>query len=218
MKRFALAVCLGVVGLSLAATGCAAASDEGASSQADVVDEAPLTVDNFLTHPRIVAVRKDVAEIDRATLKKERRGDLCEFGEDFREKSADDSGKIRKVAFRAGTDHGVYTTTLYYGASGKPRFAFETSGYWMFDSDGEVADGADPPTREFKRETRVYFNEAGQRFFEVVREVSWRSGEPEVKIDTAPYAAPAADAAFDVDPAWETDPAGAYAAEPDCFE
>jgi hypothetical protein len=130
----------------------------------------------------------------------------------WREKYAGPGGRVRKAAFHDAGDHGWGSTTLYYSEKGKVRFAFVDRGGWS-------------GLEDWKIQKRVYFNEAGERFFEVHRKVVWEgsteegepTGAPEPDVSKAPDSKPEAGKEFDLDEGWEKNPAQAYDAPPECF-
>ncbi len=112
-------------GVALAFGGCASSTDAGvASDQSNLTAQQPITLNNYLTHPRIVAVRNVVAEIDRLPLtKKENPG--CDGSNT---KFSDDAGKIRHLVEDGGEDGTFGRSDAYYDASGKLRFFLNVSG------------------------------------------------------------------------------------------
>lgn len=162
MKRLVALVAL-VIALPLAA--CAAPSagdandDSPASSEDAVTEREPIKLTNWVSHPKIVQVRKVVQEIDAARaarrFKSARKENLCPdgIGEDYRVQVKDRSGKVRMLELASGSDDSYGTRTLYFDAKGKLRF--------VFDASSDVHQNA--------REQRIYFGDDGAPIWEVVR-------------------------------------------------
>jgi len=144
--------------LALALAACA-----GPSSDADAATEsvgelnasAPITMQNWLTHPKIAAVRAVVNDIDIADFAPETKT-LCEesgHGETERTKMTDAHLVIRELVVAMGSEDSARTDSYYYDAAGTLRFAFRTHN----DVHGN------------QREYRVYFDETGARIWEINR-------------------------------------------------
>lgn len=182
-------IVLGTFALSLAiaSVGCASPSsstDDIETGSEAVTAGAEINVKNWLTHPKIVAVRKDVNEIDKAARTKKfkvaRKDDLCEgTGEASREKVTDQKGNIRRLTLEAGSDDSFQTDTVYYNDNGSLRFVFLR--------------GSDVFGRA--RETRVYFDQDGGRLFQVIREANevHEPGTFEPDLSKAPWTLEAED-------------------------
>lgn len=135
-----------------ALTGCAANTDgDTASASDEVVADAPITLANFLTHPKIKAIRAQVTEIEGLALTKATNPGCDGYNEKF----TDAGGKIRKLVTVGGEGGFEGSSTVYYSAAGAPIF--------MFNREADLT-GAKPQLRE----TRVYFG-ATDILWQVVR-------------------------------------------------
>ncbi len=143
--------------LALALVACAgnASNDETNTSIGEVNVTAPLTLANWISHPKIVAVRNEVEATNKAGYKSESKT-LCKdsgIGESERTKLTDPSGKIRELVLAGGSEDSAATTHYYYDANGKLRFVFTT----VNDVHGN------------QTEYRTYFDSAGEQFWSVTR-------------------------------------------------
>jgi hypothetical protein len=149
--------------------GCAGSTvpgDETSSGDEALSASAPITLHNWLNHPKIVAVRKQVEAIEASHLQTEKK-ELCKdepVGEFERDKGTDASGKIRKLVLQVGGEDGAMIDTYYYDASGKMIFVFETQN----DVHGNSS------------EERVYFDASGARLWDVYRNAHDPHNNPDV--------------------------------------
>ena len=171
MKALTLALVLA----AFTAVGCAATSDDHAEvASGEVNAAAPITLQNWLTHPKIVAVRDVVNEIDSAPENKfeSESQTLCEdsgHGEMERTKLTDASGVIRELVLSYGSEDSAQIESHYYDARGKLRFVFTTRN----DVHGNST------------ELRTYFDESGNRIWEVSRHAFDENLNPDIQ--AAPY-------------------------------
>jgi hypothetical protein len=169
---------VGLLGLTACAGGSRAedttvGGDQAITASPSTLAE-PITLANWLTHPAIVEVRNEVNGIDASQLKTDKRT-MCAnegVGEFERDKSADASGKIRKLVIQDGNEDGAGVTNYYYDEAGKLRFVFQTEN----DVHGNAS------------EMRVYFDATGKRIWDVFRSASDPENKP--NIAKAPYVAP----------------------------
>lgn len=198
MKSFSLTA-LALV--ALAAVGCAQTSDEDVSSaEGQATSSAPITIRNWMTHPKIVAVRKIVNMIDASKYESESKTGLCGdsgHGESERTKITDDKGRIRELVLAGGSEDSAETDSHYYDANGKLRFIFTTRNDVHGNSD----------------EIRTYFDETGARIWDVRRHAFSPDFTPD--LEHAPYEVIATENASPVDPAVLT-PAIRYDAPEQC--
>lgn len=159
---FALPVVVGLFlgGCSESVSDDAVAGDESAATASDAI-----TLANYVSHPKIKAVRAEVAAIDAANYKK----DFNPGCDGNNSKWTDSSGKIRKVLSEGGEGDGSGSTTAYYGTNGKLRFLFFT--FTGVNETGGVTTS----------QGRVYFDANGLPFWQVSREASSpNSSEPDI--------------------------------------
>lgn len=133
-------------------------ADDAASSANDLSASSAITLKNWLNHPKIVAVRKEVAAVDALKITPEKK-ELCQdsgIGEFERDKSTDTTGTIRELVLQLGGDDGARIETHYYDAKGTLRFVFAT--------DNDVHGNSS--------EERTYFDETGTQIFQVNRSAS----------------------------------------------
>lgn len=199
MKPLALAA-LALV--ASAVTGCAAASSDDVGEAATEVKAGRVTLANWETHPKIVAVRDLVNEID-ATKKyeAESKTDLCAesgHGEMERTKVTDQHGVIRELVLSFGSEDSTEIASHYYDAKGRLRFVFTTR--------NDVHGNAD--------ELQTYFDETGERVWDVRRHASSKDTSL-ADLEHAPYEAVAAQKTAKLDPAVLT-PADRYEAPEQC--
>ncbi len=161
--------------VAAALTGCA--SDPVGEDSADVTGaatvsaSAPITLANYVSHPRIKAIRDQVAAVDGLRLTKATNPG-CDGSND---KLTDASGKIRKLVMTGGEGGFEGTTTVWYSETGKALFAFSKEA----DLTGEQT--GDTKTARLT-EFRVYFDADGKTLFQAVREGS--GTEIEVALQT----------------------------------
>ncbi|MBX3229046.1 MAG: hypothetical protein KIT84_01810 [Labilithrix sp.] len=167
---------LAVVALGLALAACAGSSsdaDNAGVSVGEVNADAEITMANWISHPKIVEVRRIVEEIDVAsfaTVTKE----LCEgstHGELERTKLTDAHGVVRELVIGSGSEDSAQTDSYYYDAAGTLRFAFLTHA----DVHGNQS------------ELRVYNDAAGHRIWEVSRAIWIGDEDPTTEITNAPF-------------------------------
>lgn len=170
MKKLTLAA-VAAFAFALAACAGTSTSEEAGVAVGEVNASAEITMQNWITHPKIVAVRKAVEEIEAARFAPETKK-LCEdagHGEFDRTKMTDAHLTVRKLVIGTGSDDSAGVDSYYYDAAGTLRFAFLTY--------NNVHGG--------KSELRVYFDESGKLLWEVSRSI-W---DPTFKgdITKAPY-------------------------------
>jgi hypothetical protein len=205
MKALSLAA-LALVAFSAVACASKTSSDETAEvATGEVNTTAAITIENWLTHPKIVAVRDVVNEIDAASendLKTESKAakELCEesgHGEMERTKLTDPSGVIRELVLGYGSEDSAQTESHYYDKAGKLRFVFTTKN----DVHGNSS------------EMRTYFDESGARIWDIYRHAF--DENLNANVQTAPYELPSAESKAEIDPAVFT-PAERYNAPAQC--
>jgi hypothetical protein len=174
LARFA-----GTLLLALSIPACAAQSSDAPEATHDALTaSAPITLGNWLGHPKIVEIRR-IAEgvesgIAAGTLtKQERDFPNCDNGDIHRAKFTDEHGVIRKLVMVYGGEDGGGDITYVYDAAGKPRFYFQRN-------ESQAAAQPKPDITEF----RVYVDVEGQKFWQVMRE-----GVGDA-INTAPFSIP----------------------------
>jgi len=188
--------------VALAAVGCArpSSNEDVAAAEGEVSTTAPITIQNWLTHPKIVAVRKIVNTIDASKFESESKTGLCGdsgHGESERTKITDDHGRIRELVLAGGSEDSAETDSHYYDANGKLRFIFTTRNDVHGNSD----------------ELRTYFDETGARIWDVRRHAFSQTFQPD--LEHAPYEAVSAEDKSQIDPAVLT-PAVRYDAPEQC--
>jgi hypothetical protein len=174
--------------IAFAAIGCAgsSSSEDVAAAQGEVSAQKPITLGNWLTHPKIVAVRDIVNEIDASKYASESKTGLCAdsgHGESERTKVTDDKGVIRELVLAFGSEDSATIESHYYDAKGKLRFIFTTHN----DVHGN------------SEELRTYFDETGARIWDVRRHAFSESFNPD--LERAPYEAVATENEAPLDPA-----------------
>jgi hypothetical protein len=153
-SSFAVAAFLALV--SFSAVGCAAGTDASDdANEAAAMTAGPITIGNFLNHPKIKEVRAEVAAVDAAKLTAEKKTRSCDDLEGTVTKASDEGGKIRKLTDAWGASDGDGTTTYYYDASGRLRFVFD------------VLESAPADDSLTVFETRSYFDASGHLVFQV---------------------------------------------------
>ena len=122
----------------------------------------PVTADNWLKHPKTIAVRniyKSVEDgISSELFKVERRAfEYCEpYADVSRAISTRRDGLVRKYQYEGGSDDSAIKVSHYYDDRGTLRFVLASGG---------AVNGT-------KVEYRVYFDEAGKRFWHDYRLVA----------------------------------------------
>jgi hypothetical protein len=194
------------------AIGCAASSESADdSSSSDLTSAAPVTLGNFLNHPKIKEIRAEVAAVDAAKLAtaSEKEGPCPDDDVDQTvTKGTDDGGKIRKLIVAWGGSDGDGTTSYYYDAAGHLRFVFDHSETTPANDSMLVI------------ESRVYFDAAGNRIFDVEKVGKGTISHPP-NMDNAPFSLPNDKAQvpttpFEVLPELQTDPGSFYNTPPNC--
>lgn len=188
--------------VALAAVGCGApgGSEDVRAAQGEINQSAPITLANWLTHPKIVAVRDIVDEIDASPYASESKTGLCADagrGETERTKLTDDKGVIRELVLAFGSEDSTAIESHYYDATGKLRFIFTTQNDVHGNSD----------------ELRTYFDASGARIWDVRRHAFSASFDPD--LEHAPYEAVATENESPLDPAVFT-PGARYDAPARC--
>lgn len=161
--------------LALSSVACASTSDDTASGISDLSASAstPITLANWISHAKIVAVRNEVNAIDAAKYASESK-ELCGggVGESERTKLVDGNGTLRKYVTGGGSEDSAGTTTLYFDARGTVRFQFTTRS----DVHGNTW------------EDREYYSETGDIFWMVTRHAF--DEKLNADITKSPYEAP----------------------------
>ncbi|MFO0738853.1 MAG: hypothetical protein U0270_23340 [Labilithrix sp.] len=200
MKTFSLAA---LALIAVAAFGCANNAGEGddmATAAGEVNATAPITIGNWLTHPKIVAVRDIVNAIDASEYASESKTELCQdsgHGESERTKLTDENGVIRELVLSSGSEDSAQIESHYYDANGKLRFIFTTRN----DVHGN------------SNELRTYFDETGARIWDVRRHAFSATFNPD--LEHAKYEPVATEDRSEIDPAVFT-PAVRYDAPKQC--
>jgi hypothetical protein len=191
------------VGLSLA-TACSQTSSDDVSAgteSAIVTTNEAITIDNWRTHPVILAVNGAAKEIEAGIttgqITPSKTSNLCDgSAHDHREKGVDAAGRVRELKLVRVTKGGHGETEIFFfDGSGVPLSFIVTEG---------------PVFGGFTRQVLVYWN-AGVRTWEVDRSVDTKVnpflGEVPWKIPGASFPIPADVLAH---------PASAYDAPPNC--
>lgn len=148
-------------------------ADRAEVAAAEVNAEAEITMANWITHPKIVEVRRLVEETDAATYTPV-TATFCAAstrGEFERTKLVDTRGVVRELVIGSGSEGGASTDSYYYDAAGTLRFAFLTHN----DVHGNQS------------ETRVYNDASGRRIWEVARAIWVGDEDPTTEITKAPF-------------------------------
>lgn len=191
--------------VALTAVGCAANAEAddvstaaGEASELEASD--PITIQNWLRHPKIEEVRAIVDAIDAADYEAESKMDLCVesgHGESERTVLVDGDGVIRELVLASGSEDSFEIHSHYYDAQGRLRFVLKTRN----DVHGS------------SWEYRTYFDETGARIWDVSRSASTEAFHPD--LEHAPYEVVADEAKSDLDPTLAT-PAVRYDAPEQC--
>jgi hypothetical protein len=149
MFRHAILGALSVV-ITLGLVGCAGNADDAAADEGNFTAQEPITLENFIQHPRIKEIRDIVVKVEDAKLpSKDNPG--CDGSTT---KFTDPQGRIRKLFEIGGESSTLGQTTKYYDEAGKLRFVFI-----------EVSDlEATAPTQR-----RIYLDENSKVIWEVIR-------------------------------------------------
>jgi hypothetical protein len=119
VKRTAMAV--------IASAGILAAAEP-------IAAQTQITGSNWMNHPRIVAIREIVVEIDSLITKGSLKSKKTEQGysgpyiDDMRQAFFDSKGKIRKLVTSGGSEDSSLTFTSYYDKDGRLRFVYIVGG------------------------------------------------------------------------------------------
>jgi hypothetical protein len=177
MRRFTLLLVLSV---AAALAGCASKTDSSPDSAgADLSAAQPITLANFINHPKIQEVRAEVAAVDAAALTDEKKDVTCDpqSGTSAREKWTDGSGKIRRLEERFSGEDGDGSLTWTYDASGRLRFIFRVLNTTPANGSLSVD------------ERRVYFDATGASIWEVARVGHGTVAHPP-NMEQSPYTQP----------------------------
>lgn len=158
----------GLAFLALTAVACADAApgDDVASATGEVNATAPITLQNWISHPKIVAIRDMVDAIDAKDLPSESK-ELCQdsgHGETERTKLTDGSGKIRELVDSFGSEDSAQIESHYYDTNGVLRFVFITR--------NDVHGNAE--------ESRAYFDASGDQIWSVYRHAFAEDLNPDI--------------------------------------
>jgi hypothetical protein len=139
------------IALCLVLGGCASdGSDDAAPGAESEMVAAPITLDNWLAHPKIKAIRKEVTAIEASTLT-EAVNPGCDT---VAKKYTDPSGRIRKLTRLGGEGFGAFSHTTYVRENGKALFTFMTNHLFEEKTGSEM---------------RIYYDVAGKQIWQVVR-------------------------------------------------
>ena len=174
--------------IALAAVGCAGSADSEdiRATQGEVKAEKAITLGNWMTHPKIVAVRNIVDDVDSSKkYVSESKTGLCAnsgHGETERTKVIDEVGAIHELVLAFGSEDSTTIESHYYDAKGKLRFIFITHDDVHGNSD----------------ELRTYFDETGARIWDVRRHAFSQTSNPD--LERAPFEAVATENESPLDP------------------
>lgn len=189
------------------AVGCVASADADADSAAaaDLSASGPITLGNFVNHPKIKAIRAEVAAVDAAKLTIASKDNSCPNAdaEGTVTKSTDQAGVVRKFVDAWGGSDGDATTTYYFDAGGHLRFVYDVS-------ETAPASGA-----LYVVDSRVYFDELGAKIFEVKQEGRGTTAHPP-SMANRPFALPANGEGALLNDAIKADPKAYFDAAPKC--
>jgi hypothetical protein len=193
------------VAATIAAAGCASSMDDAAAdTSADLTASGPITLGNFINHPKIKEIRAEVAAVDAAKLTRAKKDAVACPDSDIEEswtKFTDEAGTIRKFGDSWGGSDGDGTTTYYYDAAGHLRFVFDVLESAPADDSLHVTD------------TRVYFDAAGARIFEVAQAGDGTTAHPPA-MASRPYKLPTAPE--EIDPELVSSPGTFFDSPPKC--
>jgi hypothetical protein len=202
MLRFGIAVL--ACSFAAALVGCAGSEKPAAEGDAQLTAAgatSPITIRNWMSHPKIAEIRSLVHTVDSTQMAVARRDNLCEgIGESSREKRTDGAGTVRKLVLEGGADDSAASQTYYYDAAGHIRFAFEAG--------GDVHGGA--------YERRVYFAADGARIWEVDRSARTPDMKGEPDLTKAPFVVPDPETTLEILPAVISEPKAAFDAPSLC--
>lgn len=163
----------GLALLALSIAACASNTDANATDEAtgELSAAAPITIDDWISHPKIVEIRNIVDAIDAKDLPSESK-ELCQdsgHGEMERTKLTDDSGKIRELVDSFGSEDSAQIESHYYDTNGVLRFVLITR--------NDVHGNAE--------ESRAYFDASGAQIWSVYRHAFAENLNPDIA--NAPY-------------------------------
>lgn len=162
MSSTKLALALVLAASLLALSGCASSTEESANDEdidatsEEVTASAPLTIDNWVNHPRIVEVRKIAQAVDALKLTSEK---LVGCNDVTYVTSKDASKHRRKLVETQELGMEALSTTAYYDDKGILRFVF----------DRVAAKNAQGKVTKIV-ETRTYLDAKANPFWAVVRD------------------------------------------------
>src|SRR5262249_34334604 len=154
-------------------------SVEADVASADLTAATPITLGNFLSHPKIKEIRAEVAAVDAAKLTTVQRDASCP-DEDVTAsyaKSTDGGNKVRKLVTSWGGSDGDGTSTYYYDAAGRLRFELD------------ITETAPASGALIVDELRVYYDATGARIFDVSKAGRGTTAHPP-NMDKAPLRRP----------------------------
>ena len=164
------------IAVATVAMGCAASPDTSgpATGEAFTSGASPITLANYVSHPTITAIRRQVQAIAGMALEKQTHSG-CDGSND---KFTDSHGRIRKVVETGGEGGLDGETSVYYDERGKPIFEFHIDADWTGGKTNGATDVASVA------EWRVYFTaDSGATIFEAIREGIAK--DPHVGLTTA---------------------------------
>jgi hypothetical protein len=190
-----------------AAVGCSAPvdSDSASAAAADLSASGPITLGNFVTHPKIKAIRAEVAAVDAAKLTSASKDLDCPEADGVENltKSTDEASVVRKFVDAWGGSDGDSTTTYYFDAGGHLRFVYD------------VTETAPASGALYVVDSRVYFDELGAKIFEVKQEGKGTTAHPPAMANR-PYQLPANGEGALLSQAIEADPKAYFDGPPKC--
>jgi hypothetical protein len=194
-----------------AAVGCSAPidadSDSTGAAAADLSASAPITLGNFVSHPKIKAIRAEVAAVDAAKMTSASK-DLSKVcpeadGSENLTMSTDEANVVRKFVDAWGGSDGDSTTTYYFDAGGHLRFVYD------------VTETAPASGALYVVDSRVYFDELGAKIFEVKQEGKGTEAHPPAMANR-PYQLPANGEGAILSDAIEANPKAYFDGPPKC--
>jgi hypothetical protein len=184
---------------ALTTVGCAAgASDDAEASEAAALTAAPVTLQNFLTHPKIKEVRAEVAAVNAASLTTVQKDHSCDDTEAKLSKLTDGGNTIRKIFDTWGGSDGDGSTSYYYDAAGRLRFVFD------------VLESAPASGSLTVFETRSYFDASGRLLIQVGKTGHGTTAHPPNMDNVAFEIATPSNYQTEIIEAAKTNPAGFY--------
>jgi hypothetical protein len=160
-----------------------------------------ITLQNWTTHPSIVAVDKEVAKINQATLTSATQDNVCSgMGDSSREKLTDAANVVRKLKLVVCGEEHCDETTYHYDASSHLRYALR-----MVHS----IEGA--------AEERVYFDAMGKRIWDVYRQADMTMPDQNIPdLTTVPFTTPARENQLAISADLSSSPGKVYDAPKHC--